>query len=324
MAYNTWYENLYLFPSLNSWVLTLAMPLLYLYYKTRITGYFPAEYKYFVHLIPSALLAGGYVTALHLSVVPDRMVYHWSEFSYVYPVWWMFFRIVCCLLSLVQLFCYLALLKKLSPVSGRQFRLVALFQKKRTLALCIMTVLAMNILTSTYMCLVFCNLLYALLSLYVFRQSSLFRTVMHRFRVFAFPGIVPLPGISSLTKVKNKRYEEKIISFTPDVVAKIRQVLDEPELLHERNVTMAKVADEIGIKKYMLKNYLKYQLNTTLAKYLREKKLDLADKLLKETDRKIADVAFDSGFESEKQFYSAFRERHGKTPSDWRKVHRGC
>ena len=59
--------------------------------------------------------------------------------------------------------------------------------------------------------------------------------------------------------------------------------------------------------------------HTTPGKWLIEKKLDNAKNLLLRTDKTIADVAFESGFENTAHFCRLFKQRTGITPMEYRK-----
>nr|WP_252724473.1 AraC family transcriptional regulator [Vibrio hepatarius] len=70
------------------------------------------------------------------------------------------------------------------------------------------------------------------------------------------------------------------------------------------------------------------KLNTAFYKYygqstktwITEQRLKFAKKSILETDRKIADVAFDAGFSSHSHFIGAFKKRYHCSPSDLRVV----
>jgi AraC-like DNA-binding protein len=59
--------------------------------------------------------------------------------------------------------------------------------------------------------------------------------------------------------------------------------------------------------------------HTTPGKWLIEKKLDNAKNLLLRTDKTIADVAFESGFENTAHFCRLFKQKAGITPMEYRK-----
>jgi AraC-like DNA-binding protein len=59
---------------------------------------------------------------------------------------------------------------------------------------------------------------------------------------------------------------------------------------------------------------------TTPGRWLMDKKLERAKKLLFQTDARISDVAFDSGFENTAHFSRMFRQKTGVTPMEYRKA----
>ena len=58
---------------------------------------------------------------------------------------------------------------------------------------------------------------------------------------------------------------------------------------------------------------------TSLYAYLREYRLQTAQKLLAETDASIAEIAHRVGYENPNKFSSAFRQVFGMTPTEYRK-----
>jgi AraC-like DNA-binding protein len=59
--------------------------------------------------------------------------------------------------------------------------------------------------------------------------------------------------------------------------------------------------------------------NITPGRWLIDKKLAHAKKLLMQTHNSIADVAFDSGFENTAHFSRLFKQKTGITPMEYRK-----
>jgi AraC-like DNA-binding protein len=58
--------------------------------------------------------------------------------------------------------------------------------------------------------------------------------------------------------------------------------------------------------------------DTTPGKWLLAKRLDLAGKLMLNTDFTIQQICYDCGFESDSHFIRSFKSRYGKTPNQWR------
>lgn len=59
--------------------------------------------------------------------------------------------------------------------------------------------------------------------------------------------------------------------------------------------------------------------NTTPGRWLTEKKLENARKLLLQTDKSISDIAFESGFENTAHFSRLFKQKSGTSPLDYRR-----
>ena len=59
---------------------------------------------------------------------------------------------------------------------------------------------------------------------------------------------------------------------------------------------------------------------TSPGKWLTDKKLERAKKLLLHSDARVSDVAFDSGFENTAHFSRMFRQKTGITPMEYRKA----
>lgn len=85
--------------------------------------------------------------------------------------------------------------------------------------------------------------------------------------------------------------------------------------------------DEIDEKKVTLLSGYSYSMfsrlfsiltETTLSEYLRIRRLTEAAIILRDTDEKIIDVAFNFGYESSDSFGTAFKNFHGFTPSEVR------
>jgi AraC-like DNA-binding protein len=83
---------------------------------------------------------------------------------------------------------------------------------------------------------------------------------------------------------------------------------------------------DIGVALCRHPNYLmqlfKQHCGVTILEYLLQMRLSNAQRLLTTTDRKIADIAADSGFSSLNRFYQAFHRATGLPPGEYRKCYR--
>lgn len=84
--------------------------------------------------------------------------------------------------------------------------------------------------------------------------------------------------------------------------------------------TIASIAAEIGLNPSYAMRLFKDISGVTIAVCLTQQRVALAQRLLLTTDKKIVDIAFESGFSSVSSFYEMFARVCGKSPSAYRKT----
>ncbi|AOJ05042.1 AraC family transcriptional regulator [Burkholderia mayonis] len=77
----------------------------------------------------------------------------------------------------------------------------------------------------------------------------------------------------------------------------------------------------VGTHEKRLSRVFRDNLGQTVFEYLRDTRLRAAMHFLAETSMGIGDIAEEIGFSTQGNFATAFRERFGITPSDWRRQH---
>ncbi|GAA5236698.1 response regulator transcription factor [Verticiella sediminum] len=83
---------------------------------------------------------------------------------------------------------------------------------------------------------------------------------------------------------------------------------------------MQELAHRLGTNEKRLTRAFKTHLGKGGYEFLREQRLAVARRLLRETDLSIADIAGEIGFSSAANFATAFREHSGSTPSAYREA----
>ena len=89
---------------------------------------------------------------------------------------------------------------------------------------------------------------------------------------------------------------------------------------HER-ITVADIAASLNLARRTLENRFREVLARGVADVLREERLNRVARLLRETDRTIASIAYDSGFASAPHLNEAFKKAFGCTMRVWRLGH---
>ena len=89
------------------------------------------------------------------------------------------------------------------------------------------------------------------------------------------------------------------------------------EHLSER-VTIEELSRMFHINATTLKEAFKTEYGTSLAAHIKEHRMEKAATLLRESGMSVAEIAKIVGFESRSRFTTAFRERYGVLPSEYR------
>ncbi|WP_242117080.1 helix-turn-helix domain-containing protein [Aestuariivivens sediminicola] len=84
------------------------------------------------------------------------------------------------------------------------------------------------------------------------------------------------------------------------------------------NLKVEEFARLCGKSLSSFKRYFKKTYNTTPAKWLLTKRLELARKLMVTTDFTIQQICYDCGFESDSHFNRCFKMEYDMTPNQWR------
>lgn len=101
------------------------------------------------------------------------------------------------------------------------------------------------------------------------------------------------------------------------------QVRSEFERCAESGLTQAEVCRRIGITPRHAQRIFRQTYGISIHRYLVQKKLQKAQALLIGTDRSIAQIAEETGFENEKYFSTFFRQQTGLTPTQYRRGRTG-
>jgi AraC family L-rhamnose operon regulatory protein RhaS len=82
--------------------------------------------------------------------------------------------------------------------------------------------------------------------------------------------------------------------------------------------TLRQMADRCGIQRTRLNAVFRKLTGSTPMEYLARLRMERAKTLLRETDIKIIDIAFECGFGSSQYFANTFKHAAGMTPSEYR------
>jgi signal transduction histidine kinase/DNA-binding response OmpR family regulator len=102
-----------------------------------------------------------------------------------------------------------------------------------------------------------------------------------------------------------------------------RKFLVEFETLIEKNIkdsslSVEKLSQELGMSRVQLFRKISALTNKNVTDYIAEFKLQKAKMLLKNSDKNIAEIAYETGFNNPSYFTTFFKQKTNQTPSEWR------
>jgi AraC-like DNA-binding protein len=111
--------------------------------------------------------------------------------------------------------------------------------------------------------------------------------------------------------------KETIKSYDYPYIMEARKILENDPA---RQLTITALALEVGINSFKLRVGFKQLFKTTIHQYRLGLRLNVAMKLLSETDLTVSEIAYKTGFDSRDGFARCFRRRLKESPREWRKT----
>jgi len=125
--------------------------------------------------------------------------------------------------------------------------------------------------------------------------------------------LVPIEGFAMQA---SGRLLEQQNHRSQDVVEKVKQYVEANYNNPEISLTTA--ADYISVSSGYLSSMFKKATGTNFVKYLTDARMEKAEQLLRRTDMKTYEVAYETGFADPHYFSIAFKKHTGMSPSDFR------
>lgn len=114
---------------------------------------------------------------------------------------------------------------------------------------------------------------------------------------------------------------EKTISKEKDL--SIRTAAFYMKMHFRENPSLQEVAQSANLDKAYFSVKFHETMGVTFKKYLNDIKLNFASKSLVNTDLTVADICYESGFESLSHFHREFKKKYGLSPLEFRKQKKG-
>lgn len=106
----------------------------------------------------------------------------------------------------------------------------------------------------------------------------------------------------------------------PTMVDKLEQLMLTTKLYQNENLNLAMVAEAVGLTSHQLSELINVHFGVGFSRYIREIRVNAAKRLLvTEPNSSILAISMETGFKSQSNFYTAFKEITGLSPGDFRK-----
>ena len=113
--------------------------------------------------------------------------------------------------------------------------------------------------------------------------------------------------------------QNKLAEYQFELTETIRKIHDQLLQHMEQRITIEELSRQYLINPTTLKNAFKSVYGTSIAAHIKEHRMRQAAKLLKETNKSIAEIAQAVGYDSQSKFTAAFKIYFEVLPKEYRK-----
>jgi len=115
---------------------------------------------------------------------------------------------------------------------------------------------------------------------------------------------------------EDKQEEPKAIDYDDLFMQRLMNCINKH--ISEKDFSIEMICDEVGISRSQLHRRLKEKTNQSTSIFLRNVRLYQAEKLLRESNMRITEIADQVGFSQLNYFSNSFKELYGVSPSEYR------
>lgn len=113
--------------------------------------------------------------------------------------------------------------------------------------------------------------------------------------------------------------QNKLAEYQFELTETIRKIHDQLLQNMEQRITIEELSRQYLINPTTLKNAFKSVYGTSIAAHIKEHRMEQAAKMLKETNKSIAEIARAVGYDSQSKFTAAFKAYFKVLPKEYRK-----
>ncbi len=113
----------------------------------------------------------------------------------------------------------------------------------------------------------------------------------------------------------NEEFINFLLSCRNGIRSDLGSVIEE---YFNKNISLEDLAELSGRSLSTFKREFSRTFDTTPAKWIRERRLSWAAQLIRNSQKNITEISFESGYESLSHFSNLFRKKYGMTPREYR------
>ncbi|CAD7034144.1 AraC family transcriptional regulator [Pseudorhizobium endolithicum] len=106
--------------------------------------------------------------------------------------------------------------------------------------------------------------------------------------------------------------------------AQMNKLISRLDARRDGRLSVAEMAETVGLSESWFANVFKQTTGKTPLQWQLSRRIELAQKMLSETDLTVADIAAQLGFSDQAHLTKAFRQTAGATPAAWRRMQQSC
>ena len=106
-------------------------------------------------------------------------------------------------------------------------------------------------------------------------------------------------------------------------ISKIYQVMDYLDNHYQEDLSVESIAEYFNYSRYHFVRFFKKMTGLTIHAYVKNKRIQLAKKMMIETQESITRIGYEVGYKQVKSFSQAFKEITGQSPTSYRAQEKG-
>ncbi|MEM7432300.1 MAG: helix-turn-helix domain-containing protein [Pseudomonadota bacterium] len=135
--------------------------------------------------------------------------------------------------------------------------------------------------------------------------------------LIGFPQLLDdINAVAHLTYANTTLTEIKV----EEALSQLETLMSDEKVYQNENLNLRLLADAMDLTSHQLSELINTQCGMGFSRYVREKRIEEAKRLLlDQPDYSVLSISLATGFKSQSNFYTAFREVTGKSPGAFRK-----